>query len=141
MSNNIILMPLFGQVFLTLVVWVVMYKARLDEIKEKRIHPQKLANASDTQILLVDSIRSANNFNNLFQVPILFYILSIVIYITQTGDNILLGVLTAFVISRYIHSYIQVTKNIVMNRFAVYAVGSAIMWAGWIILGSRLFLN
>lgn len=139
MSDNIILMPLFAQMLLTFIVWLVMYKTRIGEMEAKKIHPQKLADATEAKALLKDSSKAANNFINLFEIPILFYILTIVIYITQTTDKLLLGLLTVFVISRYIHSYIQITNNKVMTRFKIYAIGAALLWIGWVVLAIKLF--
>ena len=139
MPANIILMPLFGQVLLTFIMWVVMYKTRIGEMKAKKIHPQKLVDKTKAKELLIGVAGPADNFNNLFEIPVLFYLLTIVIYITQSGDEILLGLLTAFVISRYIHSYIQATHNTVMQRFKVYSFGTTLIWVGWAVLGFKLF--
>ena len=139
MHSNVILAPLFAQILLTFIVWVTMYKTRVEEMKKKKIHPQSLVDKQEAAGLLKDSAWPANNFNNLFEIPVLFYLLTIVIYITQTADDIFLVLLSAFVLTRYIHSYIQITYNKIMHRFKVYFVSSTIVWVGWVILGYRLF--
>ena len=139
MDNHVILMPSFLMVFLTFVVWVTMYKTRVAEIRDKRIHPQELAKSKDAKELLIDSASPANNFINLFEIPVLFYTLNILVYVTGQGDDLFLILLGGFVASRYIHSYIQITYNQVMHRFKVYVAGASLVWIGWGVLAWRLF--
>jgi len=140
MENYVILAPTFAMVFLTFIVWITMYRTRVAEMKAKKIHPQKVAQSKDAKELLIDSAAPANNFVNLFEVPILFYALNILVYLTEQGDDLFLVLLGGFVASRYIHSYIQITYNQVMHRFRVYVAGASLVWVGWGVLAWRLFV-
>ena len=139
MENYVILAPTFAMVFLTFVVWITMYKTRVAEMRAKKIHPQKVAEKRDSQALLIDSAAPASNFINLFEIPILFYALNILVYLTGQADDLFLALLGGFVASRYIHSYIQITYNQVMHRFKVYVAGASLVWIGWGVLAWRLF--
>jgi hypothetical protein len=57
-----------------------------------------------------------NNYNNLLEIPILFYVVSILIYITDRTDYVLLILSWSFVISRCVHSYIHTTYNNLIHR-------------------------
>ena len=68
------LLPMLALVLLTFVVWVYLYITRIAEMKRKQIDPQSLNVRSKTQELLPDSVGPANNFLNLLEMPVLFYL-------------------------------------------------------------------
>ena len=68
-----LLLPLLAQVGLTVVVGIWLYIVRLDEIRRKRIHPNKLTIRSEARNRLVDSAAASDNLQNLFEMPVLFF--------------------------------------------------------------------
>ena len=72
-----ILWPAVAMAGLTFLVWVRLYQLRLGEMARKRIHAQALANAADSVRLLSDT-RASDNFRNLFELPVLFYLALVV---------------------------------------------------------------
>jgi antitoxin CptB len=70
-----ILMPALAMVALTFVVLGVMFRRRVVQMKRERIHPQAVATSSQVAGLLTDS-GPADNFRNLFETPVLFYLAS-----------------------------------------------------------------
>lgn len=81
-----------------------------------------------------DDVRLAGrNFVNLFEMPVLFYVLSIVLYVTHATTEALLVLAWIYVALRVGHSLIHVTYNKIMHRFAFYAVGNLILLAMWIL--------
>ena len=70
----------------------------------------------------------ANNFKNLFELPVLFYVICLYLYVTGSADTAYLLAAWAFVALRAVHSLIQCTTNIVMHRFAAYMAGAAALW-------------
>ena len=108
-------------------------------MKRSRIKPQKLATTADGVELLKSVAGPADNFKNLFEVPVLFYVAIITLYITQLVDITFLTLAAVFVLFRYIHSFIHITYNNVMHRFYAYLVSSLAVWIMWILIGFRLF--
>jgi hypothetical protein len=53
----------------------------------------------------------------------LFYALTFSLILTHSENLIVLIVLSLFVVSRYIHSYIHITSNYVPHRFRVFVIG------------------
>ena len=72
MGDAAILKPAFVLVGLTVVVFVRMYWLRLAEMGRSRIHTQAVATSAEMARLLSDT-RAADNFRNLFELPVLFY--------------------------------------------------------------------
>ncbi|HUC50526.1 MAG TPA: MAPEG family protein, partial [Xanthobacteraceae bacterium] len=78
----------------------------------------------------------ANAYANQFELPVLFYVLTILEYITHLAGIVFVALAWVFVIFRILHAYIHVTSNIVRLRgtlFAVSAAVLAIMWAIYIV--------
>ena len=130
-----LLLPLLAQVVLTFVVMLVMYRKRVAEMKTKRIHPQRTKSRSMTHGVLTDSETAANNYANLFESPVLFYIAILLTLILMVQDTILVFLAWTYVASRYVHSFIHVTYNRVMHRFSVFIFGSFVLLAIWVRLG------
>lgn len=128
--------PMLAMVAVTAAVWVRMYRLRIAEMKEKRIHPQAIA-VSGTKHRL-ENTRAADNFQNLFEVPVLFYAISAVLLATNLGTPLLLAMAWAFVLLRAIHSAIQCSYNKVMHRFGVYVASTLVVLAMWAYTAIRL---
>ena len=138
MSGKEIFHPMLAMVALTLIVWVRLYAVRLPEMRRLRIHPQSVATSAQKSAQLVDT-RAADNFSNLFEVPVLFYLALIVAYLTQQTTPLVLGLAWCFVAGRVVHSLIQCSYNKVMHRFIVYVVSTCLVWALWAVLAAGLF--
>jgi hypothetical protein len=130
-----LLLPLLAQVALTFIVMLIMYRKRVAEMKLKRIHPQRIRTRSKSKALLTDSESAADNFSNLFELPILFYTTILLTLILMVQDSILVILAWAFVISRYLHSFVHVSYNQVMHRFSVFVFSSFVLLAYWVRLG------
>lgn len=130
MDIRAIYLPGLVLVALTLVVWLRMFFMRVAQMKRERINPQRLATAADSAALLTDS-RAADNFRNLFELPVLFYFaLAVAAHIGRV-DGISVWLAWAFVALRIAHSAIQVTYNRVMHRFRAYFASSIVLWVLW----------
>lgn len=131
MSHSSILLPCAAMVLLTGIVWVVLYVERLGEMRRRRIEPQSLATARQAASVL-ERVNAADNFRNLFEVPVLFYALCLAL--GQAGHVTPGFVLAAwvFVGLRAVHSLIHVTYNRVMHRFIVYAASSILLFGMWL---------
>lgn len=122
LTVNPLLLPLLAMVALTLLVWVRLYAVRIPEMKRSRIDPQRLAGSADKGLL--KDTRASDNFINLFEVPVLFYVLVLATMLAGVNDAMLLALAWAFVALRALHSAIQCSYNRVMHRFTVYALAT-----------------
>ena len=130
--------PTFAMVLLTFVVQVRMYFSRIAEMRRLRIHPQAVATSSRAAERFVDT-RAADNFRNLFELPVLFYAAVGVAFAVGAADGFTLGLAWLFVALRVVHSAIQCSYNKVMHRFYAYLAGSLallLLWAhlAWLAL-------
>lgn len=118
-------------VVLTFVVALRMLRVRVSEMMARRIHPQALALSGQRAKRLEDS-RAADNYNNLFEAPVLFYLLCAVAIGTGHVPAWLPALAWLFVLTRIAHSVIQCSYNKVMHRFAVFLGGVFLLVAMWV---------
>ena len=137
MKQELILLPVFAMALLTALVWTRLYVVRVGEIRARRMSPQELASRREGAELLRDT-RASDNFMNLFELPVLFYALCILLYVLGLTDAAYLWLAVLFTALRYLHSAIHVTYNRVMHRFVVYVAGSLVLWSMWACFGFQL---
>ena len=138
MSFQAILLPLFVEVILTFVLWVWMVFGRRRAFVTRAVHPRDVALGEQNWPPKVAQV--GNSFRNQFELPVLFYVLTILEMITRHADWIFLVLAWVFVISRIVHAYIHVTSNAVMQRGMVYGIGGLVLLVMWIIFMLRILL-
>ena len=94
---------LLALVLLTFIVGARLLFTRIEEIRRKRIHPQAASNSLQMAARL-ENVQAADNFRNLFEVPVLFYALAGIALAThQTPGWLVIGA-WVFVALRVVHS-------------------------------------
>jgi hypothetical protein len=122
--------PLFAMVLLTFVVQARMYFTRIAEMRRLRIHPQAVATSAQAAGRFVDT-RAADNFRNLFELPVLFYAALALAFTLAATDPATLALAWLFVALRVLHSAIQCSYNKVMHRFQAYLGGALVLLLLW----------
>lgn len=123
--------PVVAMVTITAMVWVLAVGKRVGEIRARRIPVQSLARARDTANALQDS-QAMDNFNNLLQMPVLFYVLCLAVQVTAPAADGFLYAAWLYVALRAAHSLIQVTYNRVLHRFYVWTAGNVLLFGLWV---------
>lgn len=108
-----------------------MLFVRVREMRKKRISPQLVALSAQRTQRLEDS-RASDNFNNLFEVPVLFYALCIAAIAAQHIPDWLPVLAWLFVALRVLHSAIQCTYNKIMHRLPIFLAGFFLISLGWV---------
>lgn len=127
-----ILLPLLCMVLLTCLVWFFMYVTRFREMSSSNLHPQQLATRAEAAAVLTLSAAPADNFKNLFEMPVLFYLAILLSLVLLIQDDILVRLAWAFVALRLLHSLIHCTYNRTIHRFGAYLASSLVLMAMWI---------
>lgn len=137
MKQSAIFWPMTVQVLLTLAVAIRMYHTRIAELRTRRIRPQELATSRGAASL--ENVAAADNFRNLFELPVLFFAVCPVLYITNEVTPLQLTLAWAFVFSRIAHSLIHITYNRVMHRFRVFVLGMLSVFSMWVVFAIHLW--
>ena len=78
---------------------------------------------------------------NLTEMPVLFYVVVILIYVTNQSSIIFVGLAWLYVLARLMHSMIHLGSNKVINRFKTYALSFATLILLWTVLLIRLLMD
>ena len=130
MSVMEILLPLFVQVVLTLVLGFWMGATRFTTLRSGQVHPRDIALRQPNWPARATQI--SNAFHNQIEIPILFYVLTILVLVTRTADFMFMLLAWIFVATRLAHAYVHVTSNRVRLRGGLFMLGVivlAVMWA------------
>lgn len=137
MRADPIWLPAAALVGVTALVWIKLYADRLGEMRRRRISPQALASARAAATEL-EKTAAADNFRNLFEVPVLFYLLCAVVALTGGSTPGLVAGAWVYVALRALHSLVHVTYNRVTHRFLVYVTSTLLLFGLWIAVLPRL---
>lgn len=77
----------------------------------------------------------ARNYNNLFEMPTLFYAGTAIAFAAGRADFVLVALAWAYVAARFVHSAIHLRSNRVRWRFRVFALSWLLLLAYWAVLG------
>ncbi len=124
-------------VLLAFIVAGTMLKRRIGALKAGKIHPQAVALSSQISALLPDS-RASDNFRNLFETPVLFYVAILTIYSAHIGSAAYIWLAWIYVASRYLHSWIQCGRNKVMSRFKAFVLSCTTLVVIWLLIAYDL---
>jgi hypothetical protein len=72
------------------------------------------------------------NFMNLLELPVLYYVVCVALYVTLAVDAAAIGLAWLYVGLRLAHSAIHLTYNDVFHRLAAYAASCVVLAALWV---------
>jgi hypothetical protein len=137
MDSNAMLLPVCVMAAITFVVWFRLYLVRIPEMRRRRIHPQSVA-TSATKAGAYEDTRASDNFVNLFEMPVLFYVAAFTAILGGLVTPLSLGLAWGYVVLRAVHSAVQCCYNKVMHRFTVYSTSCLVLLVLWLYLALNL---
>ena len=136
MSNQAVLLPLLVQVALTFAIGFWMAAGRVAAVRSRKVHPRDIALREPNWPR--DLMQLQNAFLNQMELPVLFYLLTILVLITQTGGLLFVVPAWIFVALRLAHAYVHVTSNRLPRRGMLFIAGAVVLCAMWIIFAVRI---
>jgi hypothetical protein len=138
MPIQFILLPLFVEVLLTFGVMFGMMYFRTSTLHRGETRFEDIALREPNWP--ARATQFAYSFSNQFELPVLFYVLTILEIITRSADVFFVVLAWIFVVTRVLQALIHVTNNDVRLRGAFYGVGAIILVIMWIIYILRILL-
>ncbi|HKA15081.1 MAG TPA: MAPEG family protein [Myxococcota bacterium] len=127
MSQAAIFGPVFAMILLTIAVWTYMYARRIPFIQSLDrsvvLTPARLAELSPPAVS-----NPSDNLKNLFEIPVIFYALALMLFATGQVDAVYVGAAWVFAVFRALHSAVHCTVNIILVRFSLYLVSTLAVW-------------
>jgi hypothetical protein len=121
--------PVLGLIAWTFVMWIWMYATRIPAMQKANVDVGEISRTGAKLELPPEVSRVADNYNHLHEQPTLFYALALAAQLAGTADAIGVGLAWSYVGLRVVHSLVQATKNVIMLRFSVFALGSFVLFA------------
>jgi hypothetical protein len=126
--------PMFVMVLVTFAVAFYLLGLRINAVKRKQVsigyfRLNKGSSEPPERILA-----AANHFNNLFQLPLLFYVTCLMTMVMGLAGPLLVGLAWVFVITRIVHALIHLTYNNVLHRMLAFLGGAVCILAMWIVI-------
>ncbi len=137
MSQVAIFYPVFVQVLLTMVVYVLLMAARARAIAAASRKQGSRDIAMGRFAWPDDAQKRAHNQRNQFELPVLFYAATAFALILGAVDPTMLALAWAFVASRVVHAAIHIGPNRIRWRGPAFVLGFLIVTAMWL----KLFLH
>jgi hypothetical protein len=138
MSIQAQLLPLFVEVALTFVLLYGMAYLRTEAFKSGAVKPRDIALREPNWPQRATQV--ANAYHNQLELPVLFYVLTILAVITRKADLLFVVMAWIFVILRVVQAYIHVTDNYVQRRGLAFIVSALVLTIMWAIFMLRILL-
>ena len=132
-----VFLPALAMVALTVAVTVRMFLERVRQIRAERIPFREIPSGSQMATRFADT-RAADNYRNLFELPVLFYLALVVAALAGLATPLVLGLAWTYVALRVVHSWIHCTYNRVRHRFYVFASSTLVLVVLWVVLAAHL---
>ena len=130
------LLPLFVEVLLTfgLVIWLAVLRSR--DLGSRTVQMRDIALREPAWS--PRTLQIGYCFSNQFELPVLFYVLTILSIYTHHADLIFVVLAWVFVVFRLLHAYVHTTTNHVRHRGMLWGVAALALFIAWIIFIVRI---
>ena len=123
--------PMFAMVILTAVVGGLTGFSRIRSASTGKIDPRYFRLMSNYDIP-AKVAQLGRNFDNLFEVPVLFYAAGVAALALQINSPVLYWCMWAFVALRVVHTIIHISYNHPLHRFVPFALSFVCVVAVWV---------
>jgi len=125
MNQNLIFIPMLAHMLLIFVLYIRLGIEKSKAVKAGSIDRNKTA--LNPKAWPENVVKISNNIGNQFESPMLFFALTVIYYLTNSVNEVVITLMCIYALSRYIHAYIHVTTNYVPHRFKAFFVGMLIL--------------
>jgi hypothetical protein len=136
MSIQAVLLPLFVQVLLTFTLGFWAAYLRVEAVRSGEVSPRDVALREPNWPPRVLKVLYA--FLNQLELPLLFYVLTVLAWITRQADLLFVLLAWAFVILRILHAAVHVRSNHLAWRAIYFIAGAMVLAAMWLIFALRI---
>jgi hypothetical protein len=130
-----ILLPMVALAALTFLVLLIMPFKRIGAVLDRRINPGDFR-LGESERVPPDVALPNRNYMNLLELPVLFYVVCLALFLTKSADHVAVALAWIYVGLRVVHSLVHLTYNNVLHRLVAFAASAVILAALWV----KLFL-
>ena len=136
MQKILIIYPILPVVFLNFTVTIHMRFMAQKAIKSREVSYRwfRVYEGTAPEYMLM----ARDHYKGFFEIPILFYLLCVILYVTDSVNSIDIWIAWLFVLMKFIHSYIRMTSNYVPHRAYSFYICFFILFCGWVNLTIKI---
>lgn len=138
MRIQFVLLPLFVEVMLTFVLLGWMAILRQQDFR-RGVRKDQVALREPNWS--VRTLQVGNCFANQLELPMLFYVLTILSIVTHHADFVFVVLAWIFVLLRIAHAAVHTTSNNVMQRGPLFGLGMVVLLIMWIVFIVRILIG
>jgi hypothetical protein len=131
---------MFALALLTAAVWLTMLIQRAIHMQRHGLKPQSMATRQEADARFGEAQAGNNALMNLFEVPVLFYVLCLLALVLKREDMALAGAAWIYVVLRAIQALIHVTYNNVLHRGMAYLTSTTLLCLMWAWLAWKVYV-
>jgi hypothetical protein len=131
MNPTQILFPMAGLAALTFAILLLIPYVRFKAARGRLVTADDFKLGESANVPAKVSIPN-RNLINLLELPVLFYVACLTLYVTKTVDATSLYLAWLYVALRAAHSFVHLTYNNVFHRLSVYAASNVVLLIMWI---------
>jgi len=134
-----ILYPVVALAALTFAVLGLIPFQRFNAARKKQVVADDFKHGESANVPPAVSIPN-RNYMNLLELPVLFYMVCLAIFVTQAVTMPVLACAWAYVALRALHSFVHLTHNNVFHRLTFFALSNVALialWVQWTLFLSR----
>ena len=139
MTIQAVLLPLFVLVLLTFVLGFWAAYLRVQAVRSREVRPRDIALREPNWPPRVLKIVYA--FQNQLELPLLFYVLTILAWITKQADLLFVVMGWIFVVLRVLQAAVHVSSNNLGQRAMLFLAGALVLAVMWVIFAPRILLS
>ncbi|MBP7705221.1 MAG: MAPEG family protein [Caulobacter sp.] len=138
MGQDTIFFPVIAMAALTFAVLVLVPLRRFRAVFARQVTAADFALGESAAV--PGHVMLANrNYMNLLELPVLFYAVCVMLFVTGTVDAVAVGIAWAYVAVRAAHSLVHLTYNHVLHRLALFALSNVVLAALWVVFALRIW--
>lgn len=137
MNQIAILYPVIAMAALTFIVLLLIPYQRFKAVIRKQVVADDFKFGESETVPPAVCIPN-RNYMNLLELPLLFYVACLVMFVTQTVTPMAVGLAWAYVTLRSVHSLIHLTYNKVVHRLTFFALSNVALVVLWILLVTNM---
>ncbi len=138
MTQIELIYPMAAMVLLTIIVLSRMVRGRFKAVRNGAVDARFYKTYQGENTEPREVAQNARHFTNLFENPVLFYIVCVVAMVSGHGGMPMLVLAWLFVATRIVHAFVHLTSNRIPQRMVAYGVSwtlLAVMWL-WLVYGA-----
>ncbi|HSX74674.1 MAG TPA: MAPEG family protein [Shinella sp.] len=124
--------PMIAHVALVFCLYLLLSTRRMRAVRQGHARPEQFR---DNREEPAESLVVKNAIANQFELPVLFYAVSILLYLVDADNPVTVAGGWLFVALRYAHAYVHVTSNRLRHRRPLFIAGLAVLGLLWAWLG------